>query len=47
MAIYKCLVCQEIFDEEPEDNICPVCFDQSVYASNNYYFEEEDSDGGY
>lgn len=47
MTVYKCLICYEVFEEEPEDNICPVCFDQSVYSSNTYYFEDEESDGAY
>jgi rRNA maturation endonuclease Nob1 len=29
--MYKCNNCETVYEEEPEDNICSVCFEQSVY----------------
>ena len=29
--MYKCRNCETIYESEPEENICTVCFEQSVY----------------
>lgn len=28
--MYKCYICETIYESEPEDCICTVCFEQSV-----------------
>lgn len=28
--IYKCLNCETIYDDEPEERICTTCYEQSV-----------------
>lgn len=32
--MYICTFCETIYEEEPEDNVCTVCFEQSVYLNN-------------
>lgn len=31
---YECLACGESFDEQPNDLVCPVCFEDSVVSAN-------------
>lgn len=31
VIMYICNNCETIYEEEPEDNICTVCYEQSVY----------------
>lgn len=33
--MYKCYNCEAIYDEEPEDRICSVCYEQTVYKSKD------------
>jgi len=33
--MYKCFNCETIYEEEPEENICTVCFEQSVYIDRD------------
>lgn len=31
---YQCNSCFEFFEEEPDNRICPVCFEAAVYYSD-------------
>jgi len=33
--MYKCYNCEELYEEEPEDNICIVCYEQKVFKDRN------------
>lgn len=33
--MYKCYNCEEIYEEEPEDRVCRVCFEQTVVKAHD------------